>query len=700
MRGRQDEVLARLAGDGLIPAGAGQTEKRAPALASLGAHPRGCGADAVGLVGAAWYPGSSPRVRGRRIGGLLSFCGVGLIPAGAGQTGPRRGQSPPAWAHPRGCGADFQMAYCILKNPGSSPRVRGRLAAPLPEISPAGLIPAGAGQTSASMSESAAARAHPRGCGADRRADKQQAHVAGSSPRVRGRRRARPVRTGAHGLIPAGAGQTTYTPRGKNLTLGSSPRVRGRRWLRGQRQHRQGLIPAGAGQTGHWHFRHHRPGAHPRGCGADDELYFNGGEHRGSSPRVRGRPATRRVFLCVGGLIPAGAGQTALPAQSSGRTAAHPRGCGADKFWPLRRPRPWGSSPRVRGRRSLGFFFWFSLGAHPRGCGADIASIIAVVVARGSSPRVRGRPPTSRQRRVTSGAHPRGCGADTDRAGVGVSEEGSSPRVRGRRLRHRREPGGQRAHPRGCGADQITTGSPGHQQGSSPRVRGRRVEAVSVRQRCGLIPAGAGQTFEGVPRRAVRRAHPRGCGADRILRSRGGDHGSSPRVRGRRSLTLAGWRLSRAHPRGCGADRLVVNGKTSPPGSSPRVRGRRSEGRPYQPLTGLIPAGAGQTGRRPVQYVLEGAHPRGCGADRFKGVRFIPLFRLIPAGAGQTVLVPVTFLVAWAHPRGCGADRIQVAGRASSAGSSPRVRGRRGSRLTATGLPGLIPAGAGQTRAG
>ena len=199
--------------------------------------------------------------------------------------------------------------------------------------------------------------------------------------------------------------------------------------------------------------------------------------------------------------------------------------------------------------------------------------------------------------------------------------------------------------------------------------------------RCvGLIPAGAGQT--------------------EFYEVGGGDHGSSPRVRGRRSLTLAGWRLSRAHPRGCGADRLVVNGKTSPPGSSPRVRGRRSEGRPYQPLTGLIPAGAGQTGRRPVQYVLEGAHPRGCGADRFKGVRFIPLFRLIPAGAGQTVLVPVTFLVAWAHPRGCGADRIQVAGRASSAGSSPRVRGRRGSRLTATGLPGLIPAGAGQTRAG
>ena len=51
------------------------------------------------------------------------------------------------------------------------------------------------------------------------------------------------------------------------------------------------------------------------------------------------------------GLIPAGAGQTAInetPQQSGG---AHPRGCGADVSDNQQAFRDLGSSPRVRGRR-------------------------------------------------------------------------------------------------------------------------------------------------------------------------------------------------------------------------------------------------------------------------------------------------------------------------------------------------------------
>ena len=50
-----------------------------------------------------------------------------------------------------------------------------------------------------------------------------------------------------------------------------------------------------------------------------------------------------------------------------------------------------------------------------------------------------------------------------------------------------------------------------------------------------------------------------------------------------------------------------------------------------------------------------------------------------------------------AHPRGCGADSSPRFIRSLAAGSSPRVRGRQGVAVRNEAVPGLIPAGAGQT---
>ena len=173
--------------------------------------------------------------------------------------------------------------------------------------------------------------------------------------------------------------------------------------------------------------------------------------------------------------------------------------------------------------------------------------------------------------------------------------------------------------------------------GSSPRVRGR------------LLRVGVAAP--------VRWAHPRGCGADVTgFRAPLMWFGSSPRVRGR---LLRQWFTSctvGAHPRGCGADPIAGPIITSGAGSSPRVRGRQ-------------------------EFVLAAARAAG----------------LIPAGAGQTAVPRHHHGSDGAHPRGCGADRRLTASWTRGLGSSPRVRGRRGSGGGHRRRPGLIPAGAGQT---
>ena len=132
----------------------------------------------------------------------------------------------------------------------------------------------------------------------------------------------------------------------------------------------------------------------------------------------------------------------------------------------------------------------------------------------------------------------------------------------------------------------------------------------------------------------------------------------------------------------------------------------------------LIPAGAGQTARSRRVPSRSWAHPRGCGADGFScdctafaagsspRVRGRPLQasplgnaqRLIPAGAGQTRSTTSPLTGARAHPRGCGADWATTESTAFRQGSSPRVRGRLSPSRCMACAPGLIPAGAGQTR--
>ena len=334
-------------------------------------------------------------------------------------------------ANPAGAGRTIltKSAYCVWD--GSSPRVRGRARRRRAACVRAGLIPAGAGQTSGTVSACCFASAHPRWCGADSRRGVGRSRLRGSSPRVRGRPPVVRVDHAGAGLIPAGAGQTCLDgvvtvvfpahPRGCGadlrhrvrvlFRLGSSPLVRGRLRVLRKIRHNRGLIPVGAGQTKGRRTMPRNSGAHPRRCGADFAGDAVAVSVQGSSPQVRGRLARDATATPQPGLIPAGAGQTPSAPWKASAQRAHPRRCGADTALFVAVIAVLGSSPQVRGRLALPprwAAMWrlfpagagqttgpqragFVIGAHPRRCGADITRRPAMLPRMGSSPQVRGR---------------------------------------------------------------------------------------------------------------------------------------------------------------------------------------------------------------------------------------------------------------------------------------------------------------------
>ena len=197
----------------------------------------------------------------------------------------------PVRAHPRACGENFQS--CVIRRPaaGSSPRMRGKRR-PIQDLCDrVGLIPAHAGKTEDEDAFFWGGGAHPRACGENVRRLGWFWLVLGSSPRMRGK----------HG------------------------EYRGRWW-------RGGLIPAHAGKTQGPRAERRVPEAHPRACGentAEGGLVADGW---GSSPRMRGKHDTRRDELRGDGLIPAHAGKTMSGILLPYRTWAHPRACGENEY--------------------------------------------------------------------------------------------------------------------------------------------------------------------------------------------------------------------------------------------------------------------------------------------------------------------------------------------------------------------------------
>ena len=228
-----------------------------------------------------------------------------------------------------------------------------------------------------------------------------------------------------------------------------------------------------------------------------------------------------------------------------------------------------------------------------------------------------------------------------------------------------------------CGENALGFDEGGGHEGSSPRVRGKLHGRLLPCALDGLIPACAGKTMVMVVSPAISWAHPRVCGENPWTASRSASScGSSPRVRGKRArdclhadhlglIPACAGKTDRyhifsfvcgAHPRVCGENTGRRRGRPRAPGSSPRVRGKHPESHGEGPALRLIPACAGKTDCPGAGTTWRGAHPRVCGENA-------------PAGSPGT----------------------------RSAGSSPRVRGKRTALKPAFEPCGLIPACAGKT---
>ena len=236
--------------------------------------------------------GSSPRVRGKPLRHRPHPRRRRLIPARAGKTPACCWSRPRAPAHPRACGENRFDTDPLLAADGSSPRVRGKPSSAAAFFAVMGLIPARAGKTARGPVHEPLRKAHPRACGENSYPRDLADRSLGSSPRVRGK-----------------PGSTPAPP-----------------WTRR-------LIPARAGKTGPRPQARPQAPAHPRACGENSISSWMASASRGSSPRVRGKPALILQVPYVPGLIPARAGKTQPAPLRRGACAAHPRACGENSEW-------------------------------------------------------------------------------------------------------------------------------------------------------------------------------------------------------------------------------------------------------------------------------------------------------------------------------------------------------------------------------
>ena len=149
----------------LIPAHAGKTRCRMRRIRPQPAHPRACGENCTTHRTVFVVVGSSPRMRGKLAAPVLDIFGVRLIPAHAGKTTSQQWERSSQKAHPRACGENVTGSLMPALRDGSSPRMRGKrdVSFLLPAVK--GLIPAHAGKTHLGLCLSIASQAHPRACG-------------------------------------------------------------------------------------------------------------------------------------------------------------------------------------------------------------------------------------------------------------------------------------------------------------------------------------------------------------------------------------------------------------------------------------------------------------------------------------------------------------------------------------------------------
>ena len=145
-----------------------------------------------------------------------------------------------------------------------------------------------------------------------------------------------------------GANAARLTPR--RFPSGSSPRMRGKLVPNRNALSARRIIPAHAGQTSRRTRLLRLVSDHPRACGANLDLRRTEQHQFGSSPRMRGKRTPAMPPSCSMRIIPAHAGQTTISQTVTPSWTDHPRACGANAYAEALPKATTGSSPRMRGK--------------------------------------------------------------------------------------------------------------------------------------------------------------------------------------------------------------------------------------------------------------------------------------------------------------------------------------------------------------
>ena len=287
VRGKVIWQLLAPTNGGITPACAGKSIRSAPSSVLFWDHPRVCGEKDAYTQWKAQPKGSPPRVRGKVAHHPSDHPVNGITPACAGKRGSSIINRIGNRDHPRVCGEKHFPHGISITLRGSPPRVRGKGEQLVELLKHSGITPACAGKRIPRCSKRNTGGDHPRVCGEKLCPPLEETGNPGSPPRVRGKVSYHMKGMAADRITPACAGKSAWLlgdPTAKRdhprvcgekewrrfflrHFLGSPPRVRGKAPVRSSPALHSGITPACAGKriSGSRTRRHSRD--HPRVCG-------------------------------------------------------------------------------------------------------------------------------------------------------------------------------------------------------------------------------------------------------------------------------------------------------------------------------------------------------------------------------------------------------------------------------------------------
>ncbi len=210
VRGTERPDLAHGLPQRFIPAGAGNRFRSAHRWDRITVYPRRCGEQAELAVDLLEFAGLSPQVRGTDVAHVRALVGPRFIPAGAGNRALENLMAIICAVYPRRCG---EQSPCSAPRPwgcGLSPQVRGTGAVKNRHVAGTRFIPAGAGNSIPRRCARRWRSVYPRRCGEQDECHHSPSSDFGLSPQVRGTGDTGQRRPIGGRFIPAGAGNRLY----------------------------------------------------------------------------------------------------------------------------------------------------------------------------------------------------------------------------------------------------------------------------------------------------------------------------------------------------------------------------------------------------------------------------------------------------------------------------------------------------------